>query len=121
MVCNEICSKSNLCIPFFVSKETQVPPQPTPRAVPHVWKYDQLRPQLLEAGRLISSEQAERRVLMLTNPALGKFNPHQLSYYFLIHSKMVSIRLIPSMAVCNSSIPVKPLRLIDIWLLQFGS
>lgn len=49
-----------------------MPPQPKPKAVPHVWKYDQLRPQLLEAGRLILSEQAERRVLMLTNPALGK-------------------------------------------------
>lgn len=43
-----------------------------PKAVPHVWEYDLLRPKLVEAGRLIPSEKAERRVLMLTNPVLGE-------------------------------------------------
>jgi len=41
---------------------------PKPRAVPHVWAYDTLRPQLMEAGKRITAEQAERRVLILENP-----------------------------------------------------
>ncbi|MEM7546490.1 MAG: cupin domain-containing protein [Pseudomonadota bacterium] len=41
---------------------------PQPRAVPHVWAYSDLRPQLIEAGHRITAEQAERRVLILENP-----------------------------------------------------
>ncbi|MFY0681529.1 MAG: cupin domain-containing protein [Thalassovita sp.] len=41
---------------------------PKPRAVPHVWTYADLEPQLIEAGQRISAEQAERRVLILENP-----------------------------------------------------
>ncbi len=44
--------------------------QPAPAAVPHVWRYDDVRPLLLESGRLITAEEAERRVLILENPAL---------------------------------------------------
>ena len=47
-----------------------VPPQPRSPAAPHLWRYDELRDQVLEAGRLISAEEAERRVLILENPAL---------------------------------------------------
>jgi len=43
---------------------------PRPRAVPHVWPYDAARPLLERAGNLIGTQDAERRVLMLTNPAL---------------------------------------------------
>lgn len=41
---------------------------PIPKAHPHVWSYADVRPRLMEAGRLISAEQAERRVLILENP-----------------------------------------------------
>lgn len=41
---------------------------PKPRAVPYLWAYKDLQPQLLEAGRRITAEQAERRVLILENP-----------------------------------------------------
>lgn len=41
---------------------------PQPRAVPYVWAYADLQPQLMEAGRRITAEQAERRVLILENP-----------------------------------------------------
>lgn len=41
---------------------------PQPRAVPHLWAYADLRPQLVEAGRRITAEKAERRVLILENP-----------------------------------------------------
>jgi gentisate 1,2-dioxygenase len=43
---------------------------PTTRALPHAWRYAPLRERLLEAGRLISAENAERRVLVLKNPGL---------------------------------------------------
>ena len=41
---------------------------PKPRAVPYVWSYADIQPQLLEAGQRITAEQAERRVLILENP-----------------------------------------------------
>jgi gentisate 1,2-dioxygenase len=47
-----------------------VPPEPRPRSVPHAWRYDEVRPLLLEAGSLLTAEEAERRVLVLENPAL---------------------------------------------------
>ena len=47
-----------------------VPPQPRSPATPHLWRYSELREQVMEAGRLISAEEAERRVLILENPAL---------------------------------------------------
>jgi gentisate 1,2-dioxygenase len=47
-----------------------VPPQPRSPALAHLWRYGELREQVLEAGRLISAEEAERRVLILENPAL---------------------------------------------------
>lgn len=42
--------------------------QPKSAAVPALWKYDELRPFLMESGELITAREAERRVLMLENP-----------------------------------------------------
>jgi gentisate 1,2-dioxygenase len=47
-----------------------VPRQPTPQAQPAIWRYAALRDRVLEAGRLITAEEAERRVLILENPGL---------------------------------------------------
>jgi len=47
-----------------------IPPAPRPPAVPVLWHYDELRPLLMEAGRLLTEEEAERRVLILENPGL---------------------------------------------------
>lgn len=47
-----------------------IPTNPAPKAVPTIWKYDTIKPLLLEAGELVSAEEADRRVLMLINPAL---------------------------------------------------
>lgn len=47
-----------------------VPPQPQSPALAHRWRYGEIRQQVMEAGRLISAEEAERRVLILENPAL---------------------------------------------------
>ncbi|KAK9311314.1 RmlC-like cupin domain-containing protein [Lipomyces starkeyi] len=46
------------------------PPFPNPRAIPYVWPYGNLRPRIIEAGRLVPAELAERRVLLLNNPGI---------------------------------------------------
>ena len=46
-----------------------VPEQPKSKFAPHVWKYADAKPLLLEAGKLLTAEEAERRVLLLENPA----------------------------------------------------
>ena len=45
---------------------------PTPRtpAIAAAWSFDRIRPLLMEAGELITAAEAERRVLILENPAL---------------------------------------------------
>ncbi len=47
-----------------------VPKQPRPQIVPALWRYDEMRPLLMEAGRLITAKEAERRVLILENPGV---------------------------------------------------
>ena len=44
--------------------------QPHPPCVPHRWRYAEVRPYLMEACDLISTQEAERRVLVLENPGL---------------------------------------------------
>jgi len=45
--------------------------EPRSRALPHVWHWRDLRPQAMRAAQLVGTEQAERRVLRLTNPELS--------------------------------------------------
>lgn len=45
-------------------------PEPAGRAAPYVWRYDEIRELLLQAGEVVDAEEAERRVLMLMNPGL---------------------------------------------------
>ena len=56
--------------PLWTVMEAMVPPKPEPKAVPHVWRYAEMRPLLERAGALIGTADAERRVFMLVNPAL---------------------------------------------------
>jgi len=44
--------------------------QPQPACVPAIWRYAEMRPLLIEAGSLITAQEAERRVLVLENPAI---------------------------------------------------
>ncbi|PYN52408.1 MAG: hypothetical protein DMD94_22490 [Candidatus Rokuibacteriota bacterium] len=44
--------------------------EPESKAVPWVWHWRDLRPQAMRAAQLVGTEQAERRVLRLTNPEL---------------------------------------------------
>jgi gentisate 1,2-dioxygenase len=46
-----------------------MPREPKSKAVPFHWRYDEIRPLLLESGRLLTAEEAERRVLVLENPS----------------------------------------------------
>ncbi len=45
-----------------------VPPRPRTPFVPAVWRYDEMRPLVMESGGLITAEEAERRVIILENP-----------------------------------------------------
>lgn len=47
-----------------------VPTLPTTRAVPAAWSYSKIKPFLMESGKLITAAEAERRVLILENPAM---------------------------------------------------
>lgn len=47
-----------------------VTPEPQTACMPAIWRYDEIRPLLVEAGRLITAKEAERRVLVLENPGL---------------------------------------------------
>lgn len=62
--------KENLA-PLWLSLSNLVPPQPTPKVVPTIWKYEDLRPYVMQAGEIISAEEAVRRVLVLENPGLS--------------------------------------------------
>jgi gentisate 1,2-dioxygenase len=44
--------------------------EPQSRAVPYLWRWRDLRPQAMRAADLVGTQQAERRVLRLTNPEL---------------------------------------------------
>src|SRR5499427_7098448 len=44
--------------------------EPRSEAVPHLWSWRDLRPQAMRAAELVGTQQAERRVLRLTNPKL---------------------------------------------------
>lgn len=44
---------------------------PVPKDVPYLWSWRDVRPLLYEASRLVGSDEAERRVLMLLNPGLN--------------------------------------------------
>jgi len=56
--------------PLWESLAQLVPPEPRTACVPALWRYAAVRPHLMEAGRLITAQQAERRVLVMENPGL---------------------------------------------------
>jgi gentisate 1,2-dioxygenase len=56
--------------PLWTQLHTLLPHERRTAAVPHCWSWRQTRPLLHEAARLVPIEQAERRVLILENPAL---------------------------------------------------
>lgn len=62
-------------VPLWPSLRAALPHGiPTRRTKPTLWKYADIRPRLIEAGELTPIEQAERRVLVCSNPGLGLEN-----------------------------------------------
>lgn len=59
-------------LPLWKQMARLNPPAPNPTAIPNVWKYKSIRPNLERAGKLVPESQAERRVLMLPNPTRGE-------------------------------------------------
>jgi len=47
-----------------------ITPQPKSACRAHLWRFDQIRQYMMEAGALITAKEAERRVLILENPGL---------------------------------------------------
>jgi gentisate 1,2-dioxygenase len=47
-----------------------ITPQPKSACRPNLWKFEQARAWLLEAGELITAQEAERRVLIMENPGM---------------------------------------------------
>lgn len=57
--------------PLWESLHALVPPTPRTPVLPVLWDYDDtIRPRLMEAGALITAQEAQRRVLILENPGL---------------------------------------------------
>lgn len=56
--------------PLWEVLHNLVPPQPSTPCVPALWKYDQVRPYVMEAGKVITAKEAVRRVLILENPGM---------------------------------------------------
>ena len=56
--------------PLWTRYQQLLTPTPQGRARPFLWRYAELRPHLLRTGELVSTQEAERRVLMLLNPGL---------------------------------------------------
>ena len=73
--------------PLWEVLHALVPPQPRSPAQAALWRYAELRGQVLEAGRLITAEEAERRVLILENPGLrGQSSITQSLYACLLYT-----------------------------------
>jgi len=56
--------------PLWEALSALVPERPRSPCVPHLWRYDEVRPWLLESGQLITAREAVRRVLILENPGM---------------------------------------------------
>ena len=60
----------NSLAPLWEVLHGLVTPTPQTPCLPALWRYDEIRPFLMEAGRLITAREAERRVLILRNPGM---------------------------------------------------
>ncbi|MGV6477386.1 cupin domain-containing protein [Azotobacter vinelandii] len=66
---------ANNTLPLWPSLRAVLPyGKPVRRTQPVIWRYADIRPDLLRAGELTPIEKAERRVLVLCNPGLGLEN-----------------------------------------------
>ena len=71
----------NNLAPLWERLHSLITPEPASAAVAALWKYDEVRPLLMEAGELITAKEAERRVLVLENPGLEGLSRITTSLY----------------------------------------
>ncbi|MCF6321786.1 MAG: gentisate 1,2-dioxygenase [Rhizobiaceae bacterium] len=57
--------------PLWNVMASLITPQPKSDCRAHLWKFDDIRPALMEAGEIISAKEAVRRVLILENPGMA--------------------------------------------------
>ena len=110
--------------PLWAQMAQLNPPLPNPKCIPHVWEFEKIRPHLLKAGELVTEKQAERRVLMLVNPARGTYGAEAERRRLLLTPRKLKMRLIQqtrSTVVCSWSCREKPLPPIDTLPLPAGS
>ncbi|MFD8569119.1 cupin domain-containing protein [Streptomyces sp. NPDC059639] len=64
--------EQELLVPLWTEIGDLMPAHPRSRAVPHLWRWDRLRPLAAQAGDLVPvGRGGERRAIALANPALG--------------------------------------------------
>src|ERR687887_723349 len=56
--------------PLWEVLHALIPDTPVTRCQPYLWKYREVRPYIMEAGKLITAKEAIRRVLVLENPGM---------------------------------------------------
>ena len=56
--------------PLWTAQEQILRDEPKSKAVPHLWRWSDIRPRALRAGELVGTQEAERRVLRLLNPGV---------------------------------------------------
>jgi gentisate 1,2-dioxygenase len=61
--------KDNLA-PLWMVLSDLVTPEPRSACLPALWRFETIRAAMLEAGKLITAKEAERRVLVLENPGM---------------------------------------------------
>lgn len=67
--------------PLWERLRNVLTPEPHTASIPCHWHYATVRPLLLESAAVVSAEEAERRVLVLENPALADQNAITESLY----------------------------------------
>ena len=58
------------CSPLWEVLHTLMSVEPKTPCKPYLWKWSEVWPWIIEAGKLITAQEAERRVLVLENPGL---------------------------------------------------
>ena len=87
-------------LPLWKQMARLSPAAPNPTTIPNVWKYKSIRPNLERAGKLVPEEQAERRVLMLVNPARGELKCYS---YPVLLLKLLKMHHIPRIRCTQAS------------------
>lgn len=65
-------AESTAMLPVWERPDDRNPINPKPITGPHIWKYEEIRPLIMQAGELVTGEDAARRGFLLVNPERRK-------------------------------------------------